>query len=139
MSAAETTRRPVFAWVILIWVLLGVVALIAGYATVLGFVDAVPEEELAPIRAIGWPHWLMSAVGGCLNVAGAVQLLRRKAVAAPIFAMAFFIVLIDTVYLYASGQLETIFPHVGPLIVGIAIAAMIVGYAYNLRMRGRLT
>ncbi|MEO1199450.1 MAG: hypothetical protein AAFX39_09475 [Pseudomonadota bacterium] len=131
-------RRPFFTWVILVWVLLGTLALIAGYATLFGLVPQVPEEDLAMLRSIGWPHWALAAVGAALNLTGAILLVRRKAIAAAVFTVALVLILLDTGYLYTTGQLETLFPHIGPLIVGIAVAAMIVGYAYNLKARRRI-
>ena len=134
----QPARTPVFAWVILVWVVLGALALAAGYATVLGLVPDVDRQVLAGHRAIGWPHWLLSALGTAANLAGAVLLVRRRALAAPVFALALAFILADTTWLYASGHIATVFPHAGPMVVGIAIAAMIVGYAYNLKARGRI-
>lgn len=132
-------RRPFFAWVILAWVLLGTVALVAGYATVLGFIPAADPETIDRYRAIGVLHWPLSAIGGGLNLFAAVLLVRGRGTAPYLFAAAFGLIIADTAYLFAVGDLETVFPHVMPMILGIMVQALIVGYSFNLKIRGRLT
>lgn len=136
---AQPQRRPFFAWVIFAWVQLGTFALVAGYATVLGFVPAADPEAVSAIRGIGALHWPLSALGGGLNLVAAVLLVRGRGTAAYLFAAAFGVIILDTAYLFAVGDLQTVFPYVMPMILGIMAQALIVGYSFNLRLRGRLT
>ena len=137
--SAPRQRRPFFAWVILAWVLLGTIALVAGYATVLGLIPAADAETVDRYRAIGILHWPLSALGGGLNLAGAILLVRGLGIAPYLFAAAFGAIILDTAYLFAVGDLETVFPYVMPMVLGIMVQALIVGYSFNLHLRGRLT
>jgi len=138
--AQQVNKRPKLVWVVFLFYVLSV-----GYTALsffLVFSGAIPvtPEVAAYIINLSAFDWVITALTGLLNVAGAIAIFRLRKVAYYLFTATFVLVTLQTlVHIVTTNFVAAIGgPGLIGALIGYGITLAVCIYAWKLKARGVL-
>ena len=134
------SKRPKLVWVVFLFNVLSVGYTALSFFLIFSGAISVPPEQAAYFGNLSAFDWVITALTGLLNVAGAVAIFRLRKIAFHLFATAFVLVILQTLvhtittnFVAALGG-----PGVVGALIGYGISLAVCIYAWKLKARGVL-